>query len=99
MVDTAEKFEALRETYDSTELDLMLEKMLDVALSQHRQRLARYEQRLAEYEADYDLDSQTFAQRFEAGEMGDAMAYFEWIGLYALRQDLIEKIERLESVV
>jgi hypothetical protein len=99
MVDTSEKFEALKATYDLTELDLMLEKLLDVALNQHRQRLARYDQQLARYEEKYELDSQTFAQRFETGEMGDAMDYFEWMGIYALRQDLIEKIRRLESVV
>ena len=43
------------------------------------------------------MDSQVFHRRFEAGEMGDAMDFFEWAGLYELRQDLAKKLERLES--
>jgi len=30
-------------------------------------------------------------------ELGDAMDFFEWAGLYELRQDILEKIRRLES--
>ena len=45
------------------------------------------------------MDSNTFYERFEAGEMGDAMDFFEWAGLYQLRQDILEKIHRLESAL
>jgi len=86
--------------FDSqSELDLVLDKLLDVTLSQHRQRLARYQGDLREFEARYGMDSATFYQRFEAGEIGDDMDYFEWSGLWELSQDLETKIARLEQAV
>jgi hypothetical protein len=45
------------------------------------------------------MDSAIFYQQFEAGELGDAMDFCEWAGLYELRQDLLDKIERLEAAV
>jgi hypothetical protein len=41
----------------------------------------------------------TFYQRFEAGELGDAMDFFEWAGLCDLRQDLLEKVRLIQSVL
>jgi hypothetical protein len=45
------------------------------------------------------MDSGTFYQRFEAGELGDAMDFFEWAGLYELGKDLLGKIRRLEQAL
>jgi hypothetical protein len=95
--DVKHKLEILGETYtDKAELDQILIKMLDMALSQHRLRLERYERDLGEFEHRYNLDSATFYRRFEAGEMGDAMDFFEWAGLYELEQDTWKKVQRLE---
>ena len=73
--------------------------MKGVALSQHRRRLERYEHDLDNFENQYGMASATFYERFEAGELGDAMDFFEWAGLYELHQDLLEKIRHLESVL
>ena len=99
MAVTSAKLEVLKNVYDPTELDLILEKLLGVTLSQQRARLARYERDLRIFEERYHLDSKTFFQQFEAGKLGDAMDFFEWMGLYTLRQELVEKIQQLESVV
>ena len=96
-MDVAHKLEVLKDTYsDEAELGLILGKLLDVTLSQHRLRLERYERDLRELEERYSMESATFYRRFEAGELGDAMDFFEWSGLYELRRDIIEKIQRLE---
>jgi hypothetical protein len=96
-MDTLHKLEVLKHAYsDEAELDLVIGKLLDVALNQHRLRLERYERDLREFEKRYDMDSATFFSRFEAGELGDAMDFFEWAGLYELRQDILDKIQRLE---
>jgi hypothetical protein len=93
------KIEVLRDTYsDQAELDLILDKLLDAALSEHRLCLERYERDLRRFEERYDMDSATFYRRFEAGELGDAMDFFEWAGLYELRQDVLRRIQRLEMV-
>ncbi len=49
------------------------------------------------FENRYGMSSATFYDRFEAGKLGDAMDFFEWAGLYELRQDILKKIRRLES--
>ena len=96
-MDTLHKLEVLKDTYsDEAELDLILGKLLDVTLSQHRLRLERYERDLHEFEERYSMESATFYRRFEAGELGDEMDFFEWAGLYELRRDIVEKIRRLE---
>jgi hypothetical protein len=91
------KLEVLKDTYpDKAELDLVVGKLLEVALNQHRLRLERYERDLRDFEKRYGMESETFYRRFEAGELGDAMDFFEWAGLYELRRDIIERIQRLE---
>ena len=97
---TLHKLEVLKDTYsDEAELDLILGKLLDITLSQYRLRLERYERDLREFEERRGMESATFYRRFEAGELGDAMDFFEWAGLYELCQDIIEKIQRLEPAL
>lgn len=99
-MNTLHQLEVLKEAYgDDASLAQVVGKLLDLTLSQHQQRLERYERDLREFENRYGLDSATFYRRFEAGELGDAMDFFEWAGVYELRQDLLEKIRHLESVL
>ena len=94
------KLEVLGEFYpNKTELDLILGKLLETALNQHRFRLGRYERDLHQFEKRYNIDSAAFHKRFESGEMGDAMDFFEWAGLYELHQALREKIQKLEAAL
>ena len=43
------------------------------------------------------MDSATFYRRFESGELGDSSDFFEWAGLYELRQSIAEKLRCLEQ--
>ncbi len=95
-MDISYKLELLKDiSDDETDFDRILGKLLDTVLSQHRLRVKRYESDLQEFENRYGLESAAFYQRFEAGEMGDAMDYFEWAGLYELYQKAQDKIRRL----
>ena len=99
-MDTSHKLEILKDAcFNDAELNHVLAKLLDVKLSQHRRRLDRYDHDMGEFENRYGMASGRFYERFEAGEMGDATDLFEWAGLYKLRQDILEKIRRLESVL
>src|SRR5205823_14300597 len=99
-MNTAQKLDLLKETCaNDTELDQVIEKLLDLTLGQQRRKLARYEQDLHNFEVRYGMDSATFYQRFEAGELGDAMDFCEWAGLYELYHDLQEKIQQWEHAV
>ena len=99
-MDTRHKLGILKETCaDEAELDQVVGKLLELTLGQHRRRLEQYDRDLRAFEARYGLDSATFYRRFEAGELGDAMDFFEWAGLYELRQDLLDKIRRVETAL
>lgn len=95
-MDTLHKLEILKDIYSNEELDRVVRKLLVVVLNQHRLQLERYERDLREFERNYGMESATFHQRFETGELGDAMDFFEWAGLYELRQDILKKIQSLE---
>lgn len=68
-------------------------------LRSEKLRRTQQEQSLAEFEQRFEMASDTFYRRFEAGELGDEMDFFEWAGLYELYQDLNKKIRRLELTV
>jgi len=94
-----QKLDVLRDVYsEEDELDQILGKLLEVTLEKYRLRRHRYDQRLRAFEEKYNLDSETFYERFEAGLLGDSMDFFEWAGLYELRRDLDNKIRTLERV-
>ena len=96
-MDINHKLELLKDvSSDETDFDRILGKLLDTVLSQHRLRAKRYESDLREFETRYGMESTAFYERFERGEMGDAMDYFEWAGLYELYQKAQDKIRQLE---
>jgi hypothetical protein len=95
----SEKLQLLQETYSNgKEFGLILDKLLDSTLSEYRLRLARYDQELHEFEQRFGMDSVQLYQQFQHGAAGDAIEYFEWTGLYELKQDLLQKIQKLERV-
>ncbi|MGA7879151.1 MAG: hypothetical protein WCA08_26055 [Desulfoferrobacter sp.] len=97
---TLNKLEVLKEAYpDETELENVLDKLLDTALSSHRLRLERYKRDLLEFEERYGMDSSAFYQQFESGQLGDTLDFFEWAGVYELREDLLGKIRRMEEAL
>jgi len=99
MADIQTKLDLLKEVVtDEGDLNLVLDKLLDVISEQHRSLLQRYQADLQDFEARYGMPSAEFYPKFEQGELGDAMDFFEWAGLFELQQDLLEKIQRLEAV-
>jgi len=98
-VTTLEKLTTLQETYaDNGTLGRVVDKLVETALNQHRQRLQRYQADLQAFEQRFGFDSVTFYQRFQAGQLGDEMDLFEWASLYELELDLLAKIRKLELV-
>lgn len=54
--------------------------------------LLRLERDLAQLEADHGMASATFAERYQAGDLGDTLSYVAWAGKYRLYIDLRESI-------
>lgn len=100
IMDTIRKLEILKDTYsDQAQLNQIVDKLLDIALSQHRQNLEKYQHDMREFEQRYGMESSIFYQHFQAGELGDDIDFFEWVALYELKQDLLKKIDKLEKAV
>jgi hypothetical protein len=94
------KLELLRDSSsDDDEFDQLLGKLLEAKLNQHQRRLRQYERDLQEFEQRFEMKSPLFYRRFEAGELGDKMDFFEWAGLYELYQEIQSKVQRLEQTI
>ncbi len=64
------------------------------------EELLRLERELALLEAEFELPSAEFFDRYEAGEMGDELTYVSWAGRYRLYSNLKRAIsDSLRTVV
>jgi hypothetical protein len=92
------KLDLLQEVMAEDEnLSRVIDKLLKVFLEQHQARLDRYSAELEQFETRYGMSSAEFYQKFEHGQLGDAIDFFEWAGLFELQQELLKKVERLET--
>ncbi len=95
---TTTKLDLLTNAYgDEKKVEHMLDLLLQLKLEEERLRLAEYEKDLHTFEIQYGMDSATMDEKFESGELGDAMDFFEWSGLFAVYKSLRRKIQRLEQ--
>ena len=96
MTQTLTKWQTLEVAY-ADELERVFDKLIAGKLSEQRLLLNRYDRDLVEFEQRHNMDSQDFYARFEAGGLGDDMDFFEWSGLWELRQRLSDQISQIEQ--
>ena len=94
-VRTLDKLYAVGETSDI--VDLALEKLFAYELRESQKQLTQLEHDLSQFEQRYNLSSDTFYARFQAGEMGDAMDFVEWASLHQMAERLKQRIGLLEE--
>lgn len=94
-VRTLEKLYAQGETSDI--VDLALEKLFAYELKESQHQLDQLNRDLSHFEQQYDLSSDVFYARFQAGEMGDAMDFVEWASLRQMAERLRQRIGLLEE--
>ncbi len=92
------QIEVLEEVYQEG-LDQVFGNLLQFKLEDYRRSLAKYDEILKQFEEQYEMDSAYLYEEFEAGRAGDAMDFFEWTGIYAIRQYVLERIARIETVL
>ena len=56
------------------------------------QQIADLEHRLRRFEEKYQMPSESFHQRFQAGELGDSVDFFEWNTYYEMLTDAQTKV-------
>lgn len=47
-------------------------------------KIAKIEQKIQDFEQKYQMQSEYFYQRFQAGELGDSMDFLEWNTYYEM---------------
>ncbi|GEM_PF-343330 len=70
---------------------------IEPSLANYKKQLTEYEAKLKQFEAQYGMSSAEFYQKFEAGELGDAMDFFDWSGLVEFQKYTQDKIGKLET--
>jgi hypothetical protein len=76
-------------------LELTIDKLLDRETSRLISQKARLEQQLAGFERKYRLNSDEFYEKFERGELGDAMDFIEWSATYEMVANLRRQLSIL----
>ena len=98
MIDLDAKISLLKDVVEDEEaFELVLDKLLNIILEQHQTQLNHYQTTLAKFETRYGMSSGRFYEQFERGNLGDNMDFFEWSGVFELKQALEKKIERLQT--
>jgi hypothetical protein len=57
----------------------------------------RYRSKLEAFEDEHGMSTETFRKRFEAGELGDNEAFFEWLAASRALEHWEEKLADLEA--
>jgi len=93
----SQKFNLLKMVVDESHIHLIMDKILKEIKNNHQQNIDRYNKDLKYFESKYEMDSNLFYEKFEKGQLGDEMDYFEWSGLIELRNELFDKVKILET--
>jgi len=72
-----------------------IDKLYEHEITEARRKLAGFAVELAEFEAQYEMTSAEFFQRFQRGEMGDAMDFFDWSAVVQMTNNLRSRLDLL----
>jgi hypothetical protein len=93
------EFNRLRQLYEagfhSTFMDTALRKIVDRQIEQDRSDLDNVNEHLAQFEARYELTSDEFWQRYQAGQTEDSADFLEWNAFYKMRQRIMSRMDIL----
>lgn len=93
--------ECLRQLYTAelhdTFLDSALRKIIDHQITRDEADLQRVNEALAQFERQYELTSEEFWQRFQAGEMTDTADFMEWNIFCKMRQRILSRLHILRG--
>ena len=81
--------------YADSVMDLTINKVLQRERAQMEAQLARLQQQLVMFEGQYNRSSPDFYERFERGELGDNVDYFEWSATWEMVQQLQQGLRLL----
>ena len=83
--------------YRSNIVDHTIKKLVYMEYAHLETELSDLSARLLNFENQYDLPSEEFYHRFQAGEMGDDADMFEWSAFYQMRLSTQKQLDALRS--
>lgn len=103
LMTTLEKVRRLEQyvSADSTASDPVIDMVMNKLLTREKERMLELQSRLANelgsFEKKYALKSDAFYQRYERGEMGDAMDFVEWSATWEMFRNTKKRLTLLEA--
>ncbi len=98
---TAQRLVKLARLYErgqtSELMDRTLDKLLTHEAQESRAQLAVIESDLADFEQRYNMSSDEFYRRFQAGTTDDRMDFVEWASLVQMANNLRLRIDALSA--
>ncbi|MBI3764410.1 MAG: hypothetical protein HY260_21430 [Chloroflexi bacterium] len=81
--------------------DRTLDAVLDKLLERKRSELARHHEEmraeLVAFEKQYAMASSVFFDKFERGELGDAIDFFDWSATWQMYNNVLKYLHALSS--
>ena len=96
MASVMAKIEALQAVGAEKLVDQALAKVIQFEIERLQQEQRRLKAELAHFEKRYQMTSEEYQQKFDAGELGDAVEFFEWTslsGIYQQNEHLLHLLE------
>jgi hypothetical protein len=84
MASVLEKIEILQSVGAEGLADQALTKIIQTEIDRLKQEQQRLKTELTKFESTYQMTSEACHQKFEAGELGDAVEFFEWTSVYSI---------------
>ncbi len=81
----------------SSFIDQALNKLLEDQIALEEAELSRLRPLLLAYESNFKMSSQTFYSRYQSGEMGDEIDFFEWNVTYKMYLDSQKRLSLLRE--
>ena len=78
-------------------VDQALVKVMEFEIDRLQQEQRRLQTELVRFEQSYQMTSEECQRKFEAGELGDAVEFFEWTSLYSIYQQNEHSLRLLEE--
>ncbi len=86
-----------RHGYRSDVVDRSVDKIIALERAAAQRDVADLQQRLQAFEQQYEMSSQSFYQRFRAGELGDAVDFVEWSAFYEMHEAVRDRLDVLSA--
>ena len=73
-------------------VDKTLSKLIEYRTNKMNCELGELEDSMKKFESKYNMNPKTFCKKFEEGELGDEMDFFEWYALCDMHKRIVQRL-------